>query len=258
MKRLGVLIIVSLLSAPQMWAQDLKPLQSHNLSFSTQFFQVKDEFNYGLVYNGVNLVIGYGFNKTTSKNEFSYTPELGFGPDFKKGIGLFWSFKPIDVFYGYKINKSSEKRFVLGAYFSTNYQWQLYPYLQSGHFFWFSSLELGPKMSGHFPYKGKLFHFKLSNSVVGWNSRPVPSTETYFYSFKFSDFYNNAHKNLTFGSYNLFNHTQIGIGLKRPTKRMNIGYEFEYYGYYKNPTLSYMNHSIVLKWNLGKCKNREQ
>lgn len=248
------IILLSLVSNTRVKAQELIVNKEHTLAFKTQFFQIKDEFNYGLVFNGLNLVIGYEYSKTTAKGVFSYSPELGFGPSFKKGIGLLWYFKPIDVFYGFNLNKSKEKLFVLGAYFSTNYKWQIYPYLQSGHFFWFSSLEIGPKASYQFAIKDKHFKVNFSNSVLGWNSRPTPATETYFYSFKLSDFYTEAHSNLSFGSYNLFNHTQFGIELLRPNKNMNFGYEFEYYGYYENPTLSYVNHSLNLKWKLGKPK----
>jgi len=118
---------------------------------------------------------------------------------------------------------------------------------------WFSSIEIGPRIIFTTPIKSKLFRFTFSNSLAGWGSRPEPGTETYFYSLKFSDFFNNAHSNMKFGSFDLFNHTNLEIELINTNdKRLSFAYEFEYFGYYKDPRLSYMAHSINLNWRVGK------
>jgi len=227
--------------------------KEHIVSFKTQFIQIKDAFNYGLVYNGLNLKGSYSFVLSSDKFTFSYNPDLAFGAMFNKGVAMAWHVKPIDLFYGWKVNKSETKPLTIGPYFATNYNWQLYPYLQSGHMFWFSALEFGPRFLFTTPIKSKVFRITLTNSLAGWTSRPEPATETYFYSLTFSDFVNNAHSNMKFGSFDLFNHTTLEIALAHAKdKKMSIGYEFEYFGYFDDPRLSYMAHSINLIWKVGR------
>ena len=185
----------------------------------------------------------------------SYAPGLTFGANFSKGVGLAWHFKPIDIWYGFKVNKDIPRPLFVGAYFITDYNWQLYPELQSGHMFWWSSFELGPKLFYKIPIKEKLLKLSFSTSLVGWTSRPTPSTETHFYSLKFSDFVNNPHSNLTFGSSLQFNHTHIEIEFQnRPNKKFSIAYAFQYFAMYETPKISQITHSIHLKWRIGKMK----
>jgi len=238
-----------------MIAQDSIRKKSHYATFKSQFFQIKDEFNYGLVFSGLNLVFEYTFILDLKKNTFQYTPAFAFGVDYNKGIGLAWTFKPVDVFYGFRINSNDTKPLTIGPYISTNYFWQLYPELQSGHMFWFSSIEIGPRIIWKLPYKGRSIFFKLSNSIAGWTSRPTPSTETHYYSLTIGDFISNAHSNMEFGSFNLFNHTDFQVEILNPKrKRLSMAYEFEYFGYFQEPRLNYIVHSFNLKWKVGKIQ----
>lgn len=235
--------------------QDSTHYKQHRLGFQTQFFQVKEGANYGLVFNGLNLVIAYDFVTEANKRLTTYSADLAFGVNFNKGTGLNWHFKPVDFFYGFEIVNKTQQKLHLGPYVAANYQWQIYPELQSGHMFWFSIIDIGPKAVYRMPIGNKNFKISLSNSIAGFASRPVPSTETHFYSFQFSDFLTNAHKNLEFGSFDLFNHTNFEFEwLKVNKKRLSIAYEFEYFGYYKDPKLSYLTHAINLYWKLGKHK----
>ncbi|MFT5168037.1 MAG: hypothetical protein ACI8P3_003276 [Saprospiraceae bacterium] len=129
----------------------------------------------------------------------------------------------------------------LGPYFSANYRWQLYPELQSGHMFWFTSLEIGPRLMLILPYKTRKFNIVFTNSFAGLISRPTPPTEKYFYSLTIADFIENAHRDLEFGFNNKFNHTNLEIkALHTKGKKLSLAYEFEYFSYYQNPTLNYL------------------
>ncbi len=234
-------------------AQESFRTKENFISFNPQFFQVKDKFNYGLAHSGLNLNLGYAFVRTTDKNTISYSPDLAFGANYKQGVGLAWHFRPIDLYYGINLTHDNTKIIILGPYFATNYNWQLYPELQSGHMFWFTSIEAGPRLLATIPFKSKIFKLTVTNSLAGWTSRPRPATETYFYSLQFSDFVNNAHSDLTFGSYDRFNHTILEIDmLPKQGKRLSLGYQFEYFGYFHDPKLSYLSHSLILKWKTGK------
>lgn len=236
-------------------AQDNVVHNSQSFSLKTHFAQIKDEFNYGLVFYGMNLNLGYSFISTSDGKTFSYTPELGFGANFNKGVGAALLFQPIDLFYGLNVNESIIRPLTIGPYFSTNYKWQMYPELQSGKMFWFTSLEAGPRFMATIPFRNKLFKVVVANSIAGWTSRPQPATETTFYSREFSDFVRNAHSDLKFGSYNLFNHTNMEIEwINAKDKKLSASYEFEYVGYYKNPDFSYVVHALNLTWKIGKKK----
>lgn len=229
------------------------PLKTNHIAFKTQFFQVKDAFNYGLVYSGMSLAGSYMFSEINENRMFKYTPDVSLGICFSKGAGLNIHFKPADFYLGWQFGPAAPGSFVLGPYILTDYNWQTYPDLQSGHMFWFSSLETGVKLLYELRIKSRMFKLGFSNSLAGWTSRPEPSTETYFYSFTFSDFVSNVHSNLKFGSFNRFNHTHISVELlNRKEKRLAVGYGFEYFGYYKQPRLSYLVHSFNMKWKLGK------
>lgn len=226
------------------------PSKRHSISLKTEFIQLKDQFNYGLVFNGLNLGIDYSFTKSFGNGLLEYGAGLGFGANYNKGIGLSWRLKPIDIFYGRKINA---KNIYPGAYFASNYQWQLYPELQSGHMFWFTAIEIGPQIVVELPYKARTIKVTFSNSIAGLNSRPVPATELYYYSLQVADFFSNGHQNLKFGTYNRFNHTRLKIELvKKAHKRLGFAYIFEYFGYYQNPKINIMNHALQLKWKIGK------
>lgn len=249
---LTVPVVLFMFSSSIIEAQDTLKHNIHSFTLKTEFIQIKDEFNYGLVNNGLNLGAQYSIEKTLDNARFIYSPEISFGANFNKGIGLSWGFVPIEFFYGYKIDENETKPLIIGAYFSTNYNWQLYPELQSGHMFWFTSIEVGPQLIFALPIKNRHVKIIFSNSLAGLASRPEPATESYFYSLTFSDFVTNAHSNLQFGSFNLFNHTNFEVKLlNKKKKKLSMAYEFEYFGYYMQPKLSYLSHSLNFIWKIG-------
>ena len=255
MNRLNIIAI--LLFSTGLLAQDNLERESknHSFTFTTQYIQIKDDFTYGLAYGGVNLMIGYDFIKQTRNATFTYTPEIGFGGIFNKGAGFTWRFKPIDVYYGFRYASRSNNRGFnsIGAYLAADYQWQQYPELQGGRLYWFTALELGPRISYILPVKNKEIHITFSSSLAGFTSRPEPSTETYFYSFGLSEFISSAHRDMKFGSFNLFNRTRFDVELANlKAGRFSLTYGFEYFGYFQDPRLSFMNHSLKLKIKFGK------
>ncbi len=248
---LGILCYCIALSA-----QDEGQPAEHTLSFKSQYIQIKDEFNYGLVNRGLNLVGEYSLVSYKGENKFMYQAELGFGANYNQGAGMVWSLKPFDLYYGFRLNDNPDLPITLGPYLSGYYKWFLYPELQSGHMFWISSYEMGPRMELSIPVKKRILHVTLSTSLLSLNSRPEFTTEQYYYSLTFSDFVKNPHSNMMFGSWNLFNHINLRLELIQAGKGFSIAYEFEYMGYFEEPTFRYMAHSINLNWKLGNKKSK--
>ena len=245
-------IIPVLLFSIGLFAQDtlIVKNKSHSISLKLQFGQIKDQFNYGLVFSGGNIGGDYSFSKTTRSNTLIYNGGFTFGINNNIGSGVALRFKPVDFFYGHNFNY---KLLVLGGYIETNYQFQLYPDLQSGHVFWFTAIEFGPQVLVDIPYKTRIIKFTLSTSLAGSTSRPEPSTETYFYSLNFFDNVFEASKGFKFNTINNFNHTNLEMELlNNKGKRLSFAYAFEYFGYYQEPKISVVNHTVFLKWKIGK------
>ncbi len=224
----------------------------HAISFKTRFIQLKDEFNYGLVFNGLNLGVEYSIISVREKYTFTYNGEFDIGASYKHGLGLNFSLKPLDLYSGLKLNKSHYLSVTLGPYCSTYYQWLLYPELQAGHMFWISSWEAGPRILGSIPLGGRILTFSASSSVISLNSRPEMKTEEYFYSLRFSDFVENPHTNMTLCFQNSYNHFNLTLSMSNKNKRRSISYDFEYVDYLIKPLYKYISHCISIHWALGK------
>ena len=252
MKHLLIFVLLSVAICHGTLAQtDESP--KHYLGFSTQYHQIKEAANYGLVNQGLNLGMNYSYHKQNGKRVFSYTPNFAFGPNYRNGLGLNWHFRLVDFTYGFQICKRENRTLYLGGYGAINYLLQLYPEMQSGHMYWFTTMEVGPKFYWNIKLNERLITISAGNSLMGFTSRPIAQTEQYYYSLNLGDIIKDINSNLEFGSYNKFNHTFFEIDYTNQSRsKIIIGYAFEYFGYYDAPTYSYMTHSIILKWALGK------
>lgn len=251
-KSLGTMLL--LLWVAHVVAQESERDLNHQVSFKTQYLQVKDSYNYGLAHRGLNLAGAYTLSLEAGRNRFSYDAEISFGVNYNRGMGMAWTFKPFDLFYGFRLNNNPNLVLMLGPYLSGYYQWQLYPELQSGHMLWFSSYEAGIKLWGTYPVSTKLLTVSFASSILNLTSRPQSSPETYFYSLTFNDFVSNVHSDMKFGSLGDFQHYQLYLVLSGFGKGFGIGYQFEYMGYNTQPEYQYLIHSINLIWQLGNKK----
>lgn len=249
-----IISIILILGYPKIVVSQIsysKKQISHTISLQTGFNQYKDQFNYGLVFNGGSIRGKYSYLKSDKNYKFSYTSKLGLDVIHKIGNGFSLNFEPVNLSYSRLINKNPYKPIYLGGYYLMSYNWQFYPSLQSGHMLWVSSLEIGP----HFilkPIQGyDNLKISFSNSVFGFISRPKPSTEVYFYSLKFSDFIKNAHSNFLGSSFGTFNHTNLEVELENLIRnKVSLSYEFDFFEYYQDPKFQRVAHSIILKWKL--------
>jgi hypothetical protein len=238
-------------------AQNNTSLVEHFISLKTQFFQIEEEANYGLVFDGLNLGALYNLIIRNDEALLIYSPEFDFGASFDKGVGLNWKFKPIDFYYGLKINNT----IFFGPYLATNYQIQLYPELQSGQAFWFTFIDIGPRFVSEFKLWDYLVNFSISNSFAGFVSRPKinPLSESTFYTLNFGDWVTNSHRNFKFGTIDLLNHSNLKVEIPNLVKAgLSLSYEFEYYGYFGKSKLIYISHGLNLTWCIGSNKEEKE
>lgn len=186
-----------------------KSQNKNQLSISFGITQLKDKFNQGMIFTGPMLGIKYGGSWNVAKYELSYKPEVNLGVSFNRNMkAASFEITPIDLSCMKSIIKKDSHTFKSGLNISANYNYQLYPDLQNGYLFWTSELGVSICLQYSYRWAGGQLNLHVQNSLLGFTSRPV-EFDPYFYSLKFADFVCYAHQNLTFGSFNKYNHTTI-------------------------------------------------
>lgn len=226
------------------------------LAIEPQFFQLKDQRNYGLVFNGGNITLGYTLQKQSGENLFHYDSEFGFGAGFSKGIaGMNFHLKPVGLSYCFRLAQGEKSTLYIGPYVAMNYYFQLYPELHSGHLQWFTFYDLGPRFTIYTRFRGQAFRIQLANSIFGLVSRPTEMNETYYYTLNFSDLVRKLHSNFRAGSFNLLNHTDFELEWRQiGNSNKSLAYRFEYFHFMDEPKLQYLVHAISYRIMLGGKK----
>lgn len=229
------------------------------LDFGADFFQVKDEKNYGLVFNGGKVDFSYIWRGTVGNSQINYRGDFGFGPSFSKEIaGINIKINPLNLDYSFQLVNKPSARLFLGPYASMNYQFQLYPELQSGHALWFTFYDLGPRLILETRQWEQDFRISFSTAVVGLVSRPVEMNEEYYYTLNVGDIMQKMHSNFTFGSLDILNHIELEAEWKIPgSRKSNLAYRFEYLQFSPQASLDYMAHVIVYRMKLGTKRNSQ-
>ena len=227
--------------------------KSHYLGFSTQYSQIKEGANYGLVNQGGNLSFAYRLIKKTKNRQLTFAPDFSFGANYRNGIGMSWHFNLIDLRYTYNICKKATRSLNVGPYFASNHFYQLYPELQSGHMFWLTSIELGPVLEWNLTPDNRLIEISGLISILALNSRKEQLREEYYYSLNVSDILSESHSNMKVNSLNNYLHLSLSARTNiTQAKRMKVGYKLELIKYSTQVPFSYLTHSIELSWQLGK------
>ena len=226
------------------------------MAIEPQFFQLKDQKNYGLVFNGGNISAGYTLQKQSGYGLFRYQADFGIGAGFSKGIAsMNFHLKPAGLSYGFRLVQGDKTTFYMGPYAAMNYYFQLYPELQSGHALWFTIYDLGPRFIVDSRFREQNFRIQLANSIFGLVSRPEEMNETYYYTLNFFDLVGKLHSNFRAGSFNLMNHTEFELEWSRIAKsNKSLAYRLEYFLYQNEPQLKYLVHSISYRIKLGGKK----
>jgi len=222
--------------------------QSKNrIAISTGFLQIKDDFNQGMVFDGAMINFQYQRSWNFSSVELLYKPKIALGMPFDKGImAVNIDFAPIDISCFAPVYNSEQQSIEIGLNFATNYSYQSYPDLHAGRLFWFSEIGLSPVVKYRYRWSESIIGVNLQNSLLGFVSRPT-DYNPYFYSLKLTDFFTNPHKDMQFGSFNKYNHTNLQIEyIPNVLKTNSFALGVEYIGVYYGEHFKSLNY--YLQW----------
>jgi hypothetical protein len=249
MKKLIKIIIIGIILSNGIQPLNAQIKQSHSIVLS--FLQMKDEFNIGMVFNGIQLKYIYGITWETGGSEITYQPSLDFGiawtremTAYKIGVSI------VNVTWYMPIYQNDGHMLRAGAHFAGNYNYQLYPDLHGGHLFWASEIGLSPVLKYQYQFNNSRIAGTLQNSLLGFVSH-TEHNEPYFYSFKASDFFIRPHTNMEFGSFNNYNHTKLSLEFTPNIEKIHsFLYEFDYLGIWYDTKYQQINHSLIWKMSL--------
>jgi hypothetical protein len=257
--RLGSFVLIFLICCTtDISAQRRKrSYSSSSLYLEPQFFLLKDENSFGQVFMGPNFSLGYNQIRQSIYGFSRYEAVLSAGAAFSgETTGLNLQFKPLDLAGGWPLIDDDDISLYLGAYVAINYYLQIYPELESGHIFWFTFIDAGPRMILDKNFKKQKIRFQFANSIVGLASRPDGLEDTYYHELHAVDIISNMHSNLQAGTFNLLNHTDLEVEWRNLSKKgSSIAYCLEYFGYYGDGRLDYLVNSISIRLILdGEAK----
>jgi hypothetical protein len=225
-----------------MYSQD-----KSRIAVSTGFLQIKDDFNQGMVYNGPMVNVQYQGLWDFSIFELSYKPKIALGVPFNRGmLAVNINFVPVDL-TGLKAVYNSERHLIkIGLNFATNYSYQSYPDFQNAHLFWFGEIGFSPVLEYEYKCSTRSIGINLQNSLFGFVSR-TKDYNPYFYSFAISDFATSPHKNMQFGGFDKYNHTNLQIEFRpNALKASRFIFGFEYINAHFNTYFQSLNY--YLQW----------
>lgn len=224
-------------------AQD--SIVNRNSSLSVGFLQIKEAANFGLVFKGPAVYYGMDWNFNTDKRLIVYGYNLGAGVLFSREMpALGFYFKPVDLAYLFKLHLA-ENNLCLGPELKVEYNYDLYPDLQSGFDYWFTNISLGVNARYYFNIANYNFFVKFSSSMMGFTSRQPGYRDPYFYDLGIKYAIKHLNQELTFGSFDRFNSGSLEILVKsKPDSRITLGYLLKYSGYYRAPEIKMISHNI--------------
>lgn len=222
-------------------------INDHYSYFSSGLKQIKESANFGLVFNGPNLIYGHYWSSIKNNKTFFLENEIGVCIPFSKGIpALNIHLKPVET--GYLFNrKSATNNFAIGPFFKIDYDYTLYPQLQSAFDYWFTNFSLGVNAAYDFIIGKQTLNTRLKSSLLGFTSRQPDYRNPYWYDIGFKHAIKHLNSDLEFSTLNKYNTTDFELSWKtNPDSRITWAYCFNYSGYYAAPPLSTIYHNIKL------------
>lgn len=224
---------------------------------SVDYTELKDQMNYGLVFRGPNLQVGYSLDLETTHRRFRFESEFGFGPSFARGMaGINFRFQPAQLDYLFPIEIRNSTLWI-GPYAAIRYNYHLYPELHSGHTYWFTAIDFGPSLIFETEILEKDIAVNLETSLYSITSRPAFEKEDYFYFLRLTDIIKNANSDFSFSLQDKRYYVALSFVLKDINQKgWSVVYCLSQSIYEASPRTNYFTNSISFRKQLG-MKNKK-
>ena len=243
MKKTIVLMIGFFLVVCMAWPQETK-LQTHTVVVN--LLAIKDQENSGLVFRGPGLGYAYSALWQNENRILQYEGRFCFSAPMSKGIvGMSLNLVPARFDYKFKVGPAGNIQ--IGPYAIAEYHYETYSDLHSGHAFWFSHYSLGFTVSDWFHVKKSRIDLSLHATVFGLTSRSPEIDDPYFFDEGIGEMMSDLHQDMQFGSWDSYLQAEFEARwTPKDDSRLAYAWSFQYYGYFKEPTLTMINNSIKL------------
>jgi hypothetical protein len=224
-------------------AQETK-LQTHTVAVN--LLAIKDQLNSGLVFRGPGLGYDYSAQWQNEKRIMSYEGRFCFSAPMSKGI-VGMSLNLVPVRFDYMFKAGPDAKVHVGPYAIAEYNYETYSDLHSGHAFWFSHYSLGLAISDWFRAKKSRIDLSLHATALGLTSRSPELDDIYFFDEGLGVMMGNLHQDMQFGSWDRYLQAEFEARwTPKEDSRLAYAWSFQYYGYFKEPTLTMMNNTLKL------------
>ncbi|MDE5945389.1 MAG: hypothetical protein K2G93_07390 [Rikenella sp.] len=202
--------------------------QTHRnaLAVSVGAGQLKEGFNYGLVFTGPMVGVEYRHSVDYDRMAAGYAADLRLTVPFSRGMVAYdVELKPLRAEAIFRVAGALR----IGTAIEAAYRWQMYPELQNAHLF--SEGEIGLKLVARYSTAVRCCRIDLEveNSLLGFVSH-TERNEPYFYSLRADDFLIEPWRGLRFGSFGRYNHTSASLFFSSAEQaakhRFGVGVDF--------------------------------
>lgn len=246
MKAKTILLFLTLLSVLRSTAQNKEIISNSFLNSGLK--QIKESANFGLVFNGPEIGYGHYWESLKNNRIFSIENEIRVCIPFSKGIpALNVYLKPAEISY---LFCTSNKSFAVGPLLKFEYDYTLYPQLQSAFDYWFTNFSLGINSRYNFSVVGQLLNARFKFSLCGFTSRQPDYRNPYWYDIGFKHAIKHLNSYFEFSTLSKYNTTDFELSWKpKPNSRITWAYCFNFSGYFDAPEISMVSHNIKLTFN---------
>ncbi len=246
MKIFLVILLELILNSAFGQVQNSEWNKQHSNTIQLGFKQIKENANYGLVFNGPQIAYVHYWESSKNNRVLSIENELGICIPFSKDIpALDIYFKPVEASYLWRTAEKSN--FGVGPLLKFEYNYTLYPQLQSAFDYWFTNFSFGINTFYNFNLGNQSLSARLKFSLCGFISRQSDDRSPYFYDLGFNHAINHLHSNLKFSAIDDYNTSDFELYWNRNSNsRISWAYGFKYVGYFEAPQITYITHYIKI------------
>lgn len=225
--------------------------------YTSQYFilnisQLKESMNFGFVFSGPQLEYGRNWKWQKTNRIYELHNHLGVALLSNKGPGYDFHITP----FNFNILFRFYDHLWLGPSILTDYNYEFYPDLQTGHDFWFSHYSAGASLFYKKVFQKRLLNIKFSSSLFGFTSRTQENFNPHYFDLGVKTAVTDLHQNMKLLSLNqyLVFHLEIGLNVLK-NNRLYLSYLIDYTGYYKEPEWSKLNYGIkfTIKSKKSSC-----